>query len=721
MPASHSNLSGKNPLRQGALRLHSLLLSLFVLLNFGNVFLLAAPVSFSHVEATFCSGTSKRSTLLKTIDGIDAGKEGWSVFPETQRAHAAVFTLKDPVSTGRLRMSLLFLSGQQNTHFSEFSLSATSDPEPTLNSTWELLSPWLAYSTGTQLDTGLSSHLQSRGSALNTEFIIESLVQLKPITGIRIDVYPNFRAPDSQDSVVAPSLNHDFTLTEFRVEAFDTESSNVALGSPVRASHAIWGDFKPEYLTDGLQSTFAHPKSPTLGDQFFFEIDLGRSIPLDHLTLRGRADGQVPERLSKLVIALFEEPPDSDISPVWTASLREDGSYPPIGSSDVIRVGAGRGTFQGRYLRISSNSPISYSPQIAEIEAYEAHLPELQQIRADESNIPIASSINIPANTRWLAFSLKAAGLRLPKTMQIRWRLSEFHRDWQTIRSEGVAQGPCPPPGSYQLEAQIGHTDGEWDHSTLRIMVEVLEPWWMHRPVQFTAVLLAILLVSLGFRHLARRRLATELLELERLHALDEERSRIARDMHDVVGARLTQLSVMHDIFSTEHALPKEAVAGLSRLNRVTREAISALDEVVWTVNPRNDSLPNLADYLCHCASEYLQPLNIRCLQEVPTEWMPLSVQAQTRHEVLLAFKEALQNIAKHSGANQVTLTLHFLPSRIFQIRLEDNGKGLPAEITGLQKDGLANMAQRLEKIGGHCLISKIAQGGTSVLLEVPL
>ncbi|NCV22862.1 MAG: hypothetical protein EBV45_13095 [Chloroflexi bacterium] len=71
---------------------------------------------------------------------------------------------------------------------------------------------------------------------------------------------------------------------------------------------------------------------------------------------------------------------------------------------------------------------------------------------------------------------------------------------------------------------------------------------------------------------------------MEHLQVLNEERARIARDMHDVVGARLTQLSVMHDIFSTEHALPKEAVAGLSRLNRVTRE----------DYNPRNSTTAEL-------------------------------------------------------------------------------------------------------------------------------
>jgi signal transduction histidine kinase len=685
---------------------------------------LSTPIAFSHVEASFCSSDPKRGSLPQVIDGIDAGKAGWSVTPRTTQDHSAIFFLKEPVSAGRFRFALLFLSGTPNAHFSEFSLSATSDPNPSLHSEWEPITPWLAYSTGTQLEPGVGHHLVSRGDALNTEFIVESIVQLKPITALRLEVFASEFDAASDQSFVAKNDRHDFTLTEFRAESFDQSSSNIALGSPVRASHAIWSAFRPEFILDGLSSTYAHPRDPELGERFFFEIDLGRVVTLDHFTLRGRSDGHVPERLSKLKLDLFEEAPETNSTPTWQGTLRQDGSYPPVGSHDVLRAADGQGPFRGRFVRISSNSSVAYSPQISEFEAYETHAPQLRGVRADGVDVLLPEGSDaipiLPADTRWFALDIRAVGPRAPKKLPLRWRLVGHHPEWQTARADGIAEGACPRPGLYQLEAQYAHSDGHWDQAVLRRSLRVREPWWMNRLLQGGLACGGILLLGLVLRHFSRRRLEAELTELERLHALDAERARIARDMHDVVGARLTQLSVLHEIFAREHP-PNEATAeSLQRLTLTAREAVAALDEVVWTVNPRNDSLPNVADYLCHCASEYLLPLHIRCLQDVPTDWEPLPVQAQTRHELFLAFKEALQNVVKHAQATEVLLTLR-LHHRLLEVRVEDNGRGLPPEIRGSQKDGLGNMSARLAKIGGICQVTQRPGGGTSVILQVPL
>lgn len=692
---------------------YGLLLSLFVSSA------TATPVSLRDVETTFHAG--KKPSLLKVIDGVDAGREGWSVEPEVSKPQSGVFIFKDPVAAGRLRISLCFLSGQQNAHFNEFALSVTSDTVPYNAGYWEPLVPWLAYSTGTRLETLPYSHIRSKGTALNTEFVVESLIETRPITGLKLEVFPIRPTPEAKEAVVGGSPKGDFLLTELRIEAFDTETTNVALGTPVRASHTIWGPFRPEFLTDGLLATFAHPKEPNLGEEFFFEIDLGRNRTLDHLTLRGRSDGQCQDRLSKLLLEFYEEPPDADSEPVWKGTHRADGSYPSLATPDFIRANVGHGTFNARYIRIRSNSHIGNSPQLAEVEAYESILPELVALRADGQTIPHSKALGIKPGVRWLAFSLRPLQKHLPKNLPIRWRLNGVNENWELLRPDGTAEIPCPPPGDYDLEAQLGHTDGEWNQAALRLHLHIQRYWWTERSIQLTAALALFVSAVWLIRHLARRRLTLQLHELKRLHTLDEERARIARDMHDVVGSRLTQLSVMHDIFSREHPLSPAALTSLARLSGTAREAIAALDEVVWTVNPRNDSLANVADYLCHCASEYLRPLDIRCHQDVPLEWEIRQVQAQTRHEILLAFKEALQNVAKHSGATEVLLTLRY-EHNVFRILLEDNGCGLPPDIQGLEKNGVTNMEARMASIGGTCRLSAREEGGgTAVLMEVPM
>src|SRR5690606_31531705 len=110
------------------------------------------------------------------------------------------------------------------------------------------------------------------------------------VTGFRLDVFP-FQRADSPGLRVAWNEYRDFCLTEFRVEAIQTQTTNVALGRPVKASHPLWAGHSPAVLTDGLPGSFNHPQQSGLGSAFYFEVDLGAVRTLDHISLMGRADG----------------------------------------------------------------------------------------------------------------------------------------------------------------------------------------------------------------------------------------------------------------------------------------------------------------------------------------------------------------------------------------------------------------------------------------------
>jgi signal transduction histidine kinase len=677
----------------------------------------ASAVLFRAVETSYRAETSRPQ---KTIDGLDANPDqGWSVTPQVAKPHAAVFTARRPIQAERIRISLCFLSGIYNAHFREFVISGTSDPVPSLAGNWEALVPWQAYSTGTKLELLEDARVRSTGAAFNTVFVAEILGSQRRLTGLRVDVFPVLQAQRDQPEV-GGSEQGDFTLSEFRVEAFDAETTNVALGRPVKASHKNWGGFRPEFLTDGLAATFTHPRAPNLGEEFYFEIDLGRVLVLDHLALRNRGDGMVPERFSKITLKLYEDAPEKEPSPNWVGRHRADGSYPEPGEVDVIRAGHGTGQFRGRYLRISSDSPIGYSPQLAEVEVYETLVPELTAARADGGGIQVADTTVLPPGTRWLSFSLRLFSPHLPAGIPLRWRLEGDQQEWRQVSSDRVVEVACPAPGTYAFEAQMGHTDGVWNERVLRWMLVVPKRWWQWRWVQLVAVGGLAVSAVWTVRFLARQRLAREVADLERSRGLDVERARIARDMHDVVGARLTQLTVLHEIFAAEHALDPEAGHSLLRLNATAREAVAALDEVVWAINPRNDTLANVADYLCHCATEYFRPLEISCRLEAPPEWEPLQVRAQIRHQIMLAFKEALQNVVKHAAATEVTLTLRFEAPELV-VLLEDNGCGIPENPGGMEKDGLGNMRERLQSVGGSCRVSPRAAGGTRVEMRVKI
>ena len=149
-------------------------------------------------------------------------------------------------------------------------------------------------------------------------------------------------------------------------------------------------------------------------------------------------------------------------------------------------------------------------------------------------------------------------------------------------------------------------------------------------------------------------------------------------------------------------------------------ETTRALDEIVWTVNPSNDTLDGLVNYVCKYAQEYLALAALSYRLEVPPELPSTPISPELRHNVFLAAKEAVNNVVKHSGATAAWLRLRLEPER-FTLEIEDNGRGLPKDAAKKGRNGLRNMRKRLEDVGGQFSISPGAEGGTRVCLTAPL
>jgi signal transduction histidine kinase len=217
---------------------------------------------------------------------------------------------------------------------------------------------------------------------------------------------------------------------------------------------------------------------------------------------------------------------------------------------------------------------------------------------------------------------------------------------------------------------------------------------------------------------------------LERQRAIERERARIARDIHDDLGARLTRISLLSDGVPTETVSPPQASDALKRIFSTSRESVQALDEIVWAVNPRFDTLDSLASYLGNFAQDMLETAAIRCRLDVPVHLPIVPLTTEVRHNVFLAFKEALNNVLKHAEATEVRVSLS-LESEVLVLSVEDNGRGFrPAAPAGnplsARRDadagcGLTNMRQRLAEIGGRCEIHSVPGGGSRVRFTMPL
>jgi signal transduction histidine kinase len=678
----------------------------------------AAKVQMESVEASFAEHPV--GGLPSVIDGQDAGMAGWSVFPRTAEAHRLVVRTAAPLNAEAFDVTLCFLSGLPKRYFGDFAISYTTDSRPSLDGRWQRLMPQRFTATGTELRQGEDGHLiggTGDNMIADAVFRVHFPAPRESITGFRVEVSP-FVKPDSPGLRVAWNEYRDFCLTEFRVEAVQSSTTNIALGCPVTSSHPLWAGMSANVLTDGLPGSFNHPAETGLGDAFHFEIDLGSVRSIDHLALRGRADGYALDRMSRVRIRLYDKPVETGSTPVWEGMDRADGSHPSAGSIDVLPV-AGHGLVKGRYLRISSDNPVPLSPQLAEVEVYETITPAVAAIKTDGRPLPLGNDLRVPPGTAVLAAALSIPGAGLPEGLPIRWRLLGLHSDWQTSQDLNV-EVHHPPPGIYRFEAQVGHSDGRWDNSLLSFPITVLAPFW-RTPVFYGLTAGVGLAAIFGIMHtLGRRRRAREMAAWLHQSALVEERRRIARDMHDEVGARLSQLALMQDLIIRQHPMPAAAQSSLRELAANTRQTVDALDQVVWAVNPLNDTLTGVAEYLPYLATSYLTPLNVICRLDSPFDWPEIEVRAQVRHEITLAFREALQNIAKHAAAGIVTLTLRYEAPELV-IRLADDGRGLPEKPAGPGKDGLANMQSRLATIGGVCVIRRREEGGTEVEMRAPL
>lgn len=239
--------------------------------------------------------------------------------------------------------------------------------------------------------------------------------------------------------------------------------------------------------------------------------------------------------------------------------------------------------------------------------------------------------------------------------------------------------------------------------------------FWQQGWFLITVLSICAVMVLLSLRMAAK--LAVQRRAQSLLH---QERARIARDIHDDLGAGLTQLTLQAELAQTSLPSQSPVCRQLADLCAKSRSLSDALDEIVWAVNPKRDSIEEFSSYVCTYAESFLAKRDIRCRFELDPEMANTFLDLPTRRNLLLALKEALHNVAKHSQAAEVFLRIEHSGDR-FAVSLQDNGRGFdPAGVVG-RRNGLSNMTDRLQLIGGGCSIDTVPGAGCRVQFTIPL
>jgi signal transduction histidine kinase len=248
------------------------------------------------------------------------------------------------------------------------------------------------------------------------------------------------------------------------------------------------------------------------------------------------------------------------------------------------------------------------------------------------------------------------------------------------------------------------------------VMVRFWQTWW------FIALMAAVVLAGVGgtVRVVEKRKYQLRLQRAEQQHALEQERARIAQDLHDELGSLLTRISLLGGLLKADKDNPEQVETHAGKISHSADQTVRALEEIVWAVRPGSDSLQSLVEYLAHFANELFAEGPIRCRLDLPAEVPSLPLPPDVRHNIFLIAKEALTNALKHAGGSVVHMQAK-IDGRNFKMVIADDGQGFDVntKTSDGQRNGLENMRRRAEAVGGQLLVTSEPGKGARVELTV--
>jgi signal transduction histidine kinase len=322
--------------------------------------------------------------------------------------------------------------------------------------------------------------------------------------------------------------------------------------------------------------------------------------------------------------------------------------------------------------------------------------------------------LRIPPSHRHLEFDFTAFNYRAPENLQFRYQLMGYDNGWSRAGADRSAAYSRLAAGDYQFRVEASIGDGPWSSPPATVNFEVIpffwQTWWFRIGVLLAFTLSVIAIV----RYVSYRRLRRKLHAMEQQAAVERERGRIARDIHDDLGNRLTEIQLLTGLAERNGEVPQNTMTHIHEISSAARQATDALDEIVWAINPGNDTLPHLINYLGQFATDFMRTAGIQCRVDLPENPPAKSVSAEVRHNLFLAIKESLSNIARHSDATEVSVLI-LATEKSLSVIIQDNGRGFSGEAKTDGADGLENMRLRIAEIGGQFQIKSTPGVGTSI------
>jgi len=335
---------------------------------------------------------------------------------------------------------------------------------------------------------------------------------------------------------------------------------------------------------------------------------------------------------------------------------------------------------------------------------------------SDKKNINYSQSINLPYSSNNITIQSAVIDYITGGNNKIRYQLEPIDKEWKTADREIDINYSGLPPGDYKFKATAANMDNVWNEELTTLDIHIAKPWWQSWWLRIGVLILLGLIVTLLIRSYYKRKLDKQKMEFEKQKAVELERTRIATDMHDDLGAGLSSIRFLSEKVK-RNSFSDVTKADIDKMQFHSNELLEKMNEIIWAMNERNDSLEDLLFYTRYYIQEYCEENNLNCIIQLPESIPPVFVSGEMRRNIFLTVKESLHNIVKHAQAKNVEVVIKI--DKALEIKIKDDGKGLGEAHQFIGGNGLRNMQKRMESIGGTLSI----ENGQGVIVEarVPL
>lgn len=318
------------------------------------------------------------------------------------------------------------------------------------------------------------------------------------------------------------------------------------------------------------------------------------------------------------------------------------------------------------------------------------------------------SGLVLNPNQNQLSIDFVGLGFAAGEGLKYQYKLVGANEEWSAPTEQRTINYAGLSPGKYRFMVQAVTADGIISPSPATISFTIMPPFWR----RWWFVALALTLTGLVAAAIIRNRV-TRLIELERV------RTRIAADLHDDIGSALSRIAILSEVTRRQGNVEAAVSEPLGVIAGASRDLVDSMSDIVWAINPNKDHLRDLIQRMRRFASDLFTARQIEFSFDAPGEEQALKIGADLRRQVFLIFKEAVNNVARHSECTKAQIEMR-LENRWLTVKVADNGPGFDSSQAS-EGQGLAGMRARAKELGGKLEIVSNNETGTTVLLKVPL